>query len=145
MTTNRSQWLRWTALVLGVCVLGGVLAVTAAPWLLEVESSLPCVRRDQHPELVEVHFTPGLQEHQSWITFRGIDADATFVELCLDGMQVAVAPHTLENGIVQYNIRTTFVDALWVIGRLDDYRRPDHWQLYWYSCGTKPNDPTGCY
>lgn len=107
---------------------------------------MPCIRRaDQHSELVEVHFAPGLQEHQSWISFRGLDPAATFVELCLDGRQVAVAPHSLENGTVQYNIRTTFVDAVWLLGRLDEYRRPEHWELYWYTCGTKPNDPTGCY
>lgn len=139
-------WVRWIGSVLAVCLVATVGAVALAPWLLEVESTAACIpRADQHSELVEVHFSPGLREHQSWIRFRGLDPDATFVELCLDGRQVAVAPRTLENGSVEYNMRTTFVDALWMLGRLDEYRRPEHWEVYWYTCGTKPSDPSGCY
>lgn len=141
----RVAGLRWLAAVCGLCLVAVFVAISVAPWLLEVKSTLPCVRRDQQPELVEVHFAPGLVEHQSWITFRGLNPNATFIELCLDGMQVAVAPHEMSGDTVQYNLRTTFVDALWLTHRLEDYRQPSHWELYWYVCGQKPDDPHGCY
>lgn len=90
----------------------------------------PCPWRPRHAHPSAFHFTPGFDEHQSWIQFSVPEPDATAFVLCLDGrLKSAGGGHTPENGIVRVSVNTTWVDFRWMFGLLGDYANPDRWEL----------------
>jgi hypothetical protein len=98
----------------------------------------PCPPRLRRAHPVAFNFSPGFQEHQSWMEFRVPEPDATSFSLCLDGRLWAVGiGHTPINGLVRVSVRTTFIDIEWLLGRLDQFRIPERWELGYtlYSLG----------
>jgi hypothetical protein len=100
----------------------------------------PCPTRPRHVQPVGFHFSPGLYEHQSWIEFAVPEPDATAFTLCLDGrLWETGIGHTPENGRVEVSVKTSFIDIEWLLGRLDEFSRPERWQLGYttYSLGQR--------
>ena len=91
---------------------------------------LPCPERPRHARPALFHFSPGLAEHQSWIEALVTDPDATDFVLCLDGRVVAEGiGQTPEHGLVRASVRTTWIDLQWLLGSLNQYERPERWDL----------------
>ncbi|GAC1315224.1 MAG: hypothetical protein NVSMB2_06270 [Chloroflexota bacterium] len=116
-------------------LVGGLVA---ALWLtarfdvvrVPVGAGGPCPARPMHARPVAFHFSPGFEEHQSWIEARVPEPDATDFVLCLDG--AVLAEHigqTPENGVVQASVRTTWTNVQWLVGALDPLAQPDRWDL----------------
>lgn len=133
-----AQTIVWASVLLFLMV-GVAILLTLDPAAPVVQRGLACVRRDQHAEVGEVHFAPGLQQHQSWISFRGVSLEANFFELCLDGQQLGTPPHEIDGSSVRFSLSTTWVNFLWARHLLGAYRDPSHWAIYWYTC-YKPDD-----
>lgn len=76
------------------------------------------------------HFSPGFDEHRSWIEAFIPEPDATDFVLCLDGRLVAERiGQTPHNGLVQASVRTTWTDVQWLLGALDSLAVPARWDL----------------
>lgn len=118
-----------------VTIIGVGVIVLAALVAAEIRAAHPargpvCVPRPLLAYPSAFHFTPGLEEHRSWIEFPVPEPDATGFTLCLDGhLWEAGIGQTPQNGVVRVSVRTTFVTIEWLLGRLDDFRVPGRWQL----------------
>jgi hypothetical protein len=98
--------------------------------LSETPNVEPCPQRPRHARPSDFHFSPGLDEHQSWIQFSVSEPDATAFVLCLDGHLWSVGGgHTPDHGMVRVSVSTRWVDVKWVLGLLGEYASSDRWEL----------------
>jgi hypothetical protein len=94
-------------------------------------------RRPPCPDLMtavypsEIHLTPGVIEHESWLEFSvppGFDGNYA---LCFDGRQME-AGRRLDysfRGVGRISVHTRLVDLNWLLHTLDGFADPSHWEL----------------
>jgi hypothetical protein len=115
--------------LIGAGVIAAAIGIAAAQEY-SLSDGPSCPPRPLEAPVSGFHFSPGLNQHQSWIEFTVPEPDATGFSLCLDGrMLESGIGETPRNGRVLVNVKTTFVDSAWVLGQLSDLERPDRWEL----------------
>ena len=127
------RWrLTWFGIALAVVI--GVAELHAA----RPSVGPACPERPLAATLSAFHFSPGVEEHQSWIEFRVPEPDATRFILCLDGRvwETGIG-ETPRDGLVRVSIATRFVDAEWLLGQMASFEQVDRWTLGYttYSLG----------
>jgi hypothetical protein len=124
--------------VCGVVALVGLSIVRG----LGATVSLQDPDRPQCPELPvsvhpsDVHFAPGLIEHQSWLDFPVPRQFTGYYVFCLDGRLLSSGGGDLDfhTGVARFNLPTRWVNLLWLDRRLDELRDPNRW-LLGLACG----------
>jgi hypothetical protein len=116
------------AIIVLVVALVGVILVGRVASQVWIGSQPPCGDLPLRVEPVAVRLVPSLDEHQSWVAFAVPEAP-TISAFCADGRLLNDNPGLLMNGLVQFGVRTTWVDLLWVGGALPDYGNAAHWEL----------------
>jgi hypothetical protein len=79
----------------------------------------------------EIHFTPGLVEHESWLEFTLPPRFDGSYALCFEGRQME-AGRGLDyssRGIVRVSVHTRLVDLYWLLHTLDGFADPSRWEL----------------
>jgi hypothetical protein len=81
----------------------------------------------------EIHFTPGLTEHESWLDFAVPPRFAGRYALCFDGRQVDAGPGLVHlpgaAATARLGIHTRLVDLHWLDHTLEGLAEPSHWEL----------------
>lgn len=94
-------------------------------------------RRPPCPDLMiavypsEIHFTPGLVEHESWLEFTVPPRFDGSYALCFEGRQME-AGRGLDyssRGTVRVSVHTRLVDLYWLLHALDGFADPSRWEL----------------
>jgi hypothetical protein len=112
----------------------GALAFTA----VSSGGSSACPDRPRTARPVAFHFTPGLEQHASWVEFAVPEPDATGFMLCLDGQLFETGiGETPLNGRVAVSVPTRWVDAQWLRGQLGAAMQPDRWELRYTTYTTE--------
>src|SRR5215831_10628869 len=106
----------------GTAVLvSGVLGMS---WAAGEESREPCPDMPHWVPSSEVHLIPGFDEHQNTVAFH-ITGDhgqnGLMYAICRDGTELPNEVSTRQDGKVTFNVRTRWVDAQWLLGRLAEY------------------------
>jgi hypothetical protein len=129
------MWWR-IALVVVVCAVLVRLAFQTGALTLALDEQVPCPPSPRHTHPYLFHFVPGLEQHQSWIEALVPEPDATQFVLCVDGNLMATGiGETPDHGIVDVSVRTTWVDAEWLLGALDLFSVPERWDLGYTTYG----------
>lgn len=123
-------------IVVGVlCLVVFALAYAALPLvtepLLAQESRAHCPEMPVRTRSIDVHLSPGLEEHQSWVEFPVPMSFAGWYAFCLDGRLVESGSGVLDfhTGTARFNIPTHWVDLTWLSHTLNDLRDPYRWEL----------------
>jgi hypothetical protein len=144
-----SEWIRGQSAGIfrqGLLLLIGMVVVRLAfqsgALTIGLHDQAPCPVNPRHARPYLFHFVPGLDEHRSWVEARVPEPDATDFVLCLDGMLMAKGiGQTPNHGIVQASIRTTWVDAQWLLGALDLYSASERWDIGYTTYTIKDLNP----
>lgn len=93
----------------------------------------PCPRGARAEQPITVHLVPSVVRHQSWV---GLPADLVALEMelvaCVDGRiagRGVVDENDIERTVATVNVATHWVGALWLSGRIDEYRDPQRWLI----------------
>lgn len=99
--------------------------------VLSDEGGTPCPPFPDRIRPNDVHFSPGLVEHQSWVDFPVPTSFAGWYAFCLDGMQLSAGGGVLDfhTGTARFNVSTTWINLHWVGRTLDGLRAPERWEL----------------
>jgi hypothetical protein len=120
-------------LVIGLLVPFSAVASNTRQALLDVRQDrrplCPDLMMAAHPS--EIHFTPGLVEHESWLEFTVPPRFDGNYAICFDGRQMD-AGRRLDypsGGIARVSIHTRLVDLYWLLHTLDGFADPSRWEL----------------
>lgn len=117
--------------VLAVVVLGGI--ALGALGAATPTAPCPASQRATHPS--DVHLTPSLVEHKSWLGVPTSELRAgDRIAACVDGRQVGWDDVHLEDllpATYTLGVHTRWIALTWLTGRLDAYRDPSRWTVVW--------------
>jgi hypothetical protein len=88
----------------------------------------------------EVHFSPGLLQHQSWVAFPvNADFSGSYM-LCLDGrlLRTGGGRRVFSSGTAVFNLSTAWVDVQFLRGALEPYRDLQRWELRLIRVNRRP-------
>jgi hypothetical protein len=112
-----------------------VLLYAALPALtsfaLRQDLGPPCPEYPMRARPSDIHFAPGLVEHESWLEFPVPRSFAGWYALCLDGAEIETGSGVLDfhTGTARFHVQTKWIDTNWLGRSLDGLRDTDRWEL----------------
>jgi hypothetical protein len=118
-------------LPLGAVVVLGIARLGA--WMLvdDLEQRPACPDYPRRITAANVHLTPGLLEHQSWVEFATPTSLSGYFAVCLDGrvLEEGGGDFEFDAGVARISVSTSWVNALWLRGDLSAFQDVQRWQL----------------